>query len=75
MTRLKYRSPVRLMWADRRHWELDAWRLNVARWCPGAPCYLPGVRYARHWLTVTWWRRAWSARYQDERQPWSPHDL
>jgi len=66
---------VWLIIGDRKHWELSAWRLNIGRWCPGAPCHLPGVHYRRHWPTVTIWRRSWSRRYDDARQPWSPHDL
>lgn len=57
---------VALVVGDRRHWELDTWRLNVGRWCPGAPCHLPGVAYRQHWISFRLWRRAWSVRYDEQ---------
>jgi len=61
---------VSLTVGDRRHWELDAGRLNVSRWCPGAPCS-DEVASGPHWVRVRLWRRAWSARYSDPPQEWS----
>jgi len=68
------KGQVALIIGDRKHWELDAWRLNVSRWCPGAPDCLPGVAHRRHRIRIRIWRRTWSARYDDARQSWSPHD-
>lgn len=39
------------------HWEIRIWRLHVARWCIGAPCYLKGVNDPRHPLEVYTVRR------------------
>lgn len=52
-------------YGDRRHWELTIGRMHLERWCPGAPCGLPGVGRERHWVRVRLWRRSWSARYDD----------
>jgi hypothetical protein len=53
-------TPVSLHYSDRRHWELNLWRLNLVRWCPGAPCYV--VPYRRHWIRIRIWARSGSAR-------------
>lgn len=66
--RVTHGRQVRLVADDRRHWQLDAWRLNVSRWCPGEPCQVPASEKLpeRHWLRVRLWRRSWSARYADQ---------
>lgn len=46
-----------ITYRDRRHWSLDIGRFGAYRWCPGAPCHLPGVARQRHWPRVTWERR------------------
>lgn len=43
-------------WKDRRHWEIDIHRLGIYRWCPGAPCHLPGVAPVRHAIGIAWTR-------------------
>jgi len=52
-------------YSDRKHWELDNRWFRLARWCPGAPCHLRGVRYKRHWVHVIVWHRKDSARERD----------
>ena len=44
-----------LLYGDRKHWGVDIGRWNISRWCPGAPCHLPGVKRGRHWITVNRW--------------------
>lgn len=39
---------------DRRHWTFDIGRFGVYRWCPGAPCSLPGVERERHMIHFAW---------------------
>lgn len=38
-------------WGDLRHWELFIGRLQVYRWCAGAPCHLTpsGHPIGLHW--------------------------
>jgi hypothetical protein len=45
-----------LTWGDRRHFEIQFSRFAITRWCPGAPCHLPGVKTARHWPAVIVYR-------------------
>lgn len=51
--RINYRSQaMRVVYRDRRHWTLCVGRAWIERWCPGASCSLPHVRYLRHWIRV-----------------------
>jgi hypothetical protein len=45
-----------LTWGDRRHFEIQFSRFAITRWCPGAPCHLPGVKAGRHWPAVIVYR-------------------
>ena len=58
---MKTRLYRHLQWGDRKHWQVDIGRLNVERWCSGAPCHLPGVRGGRHLVRAKIWNRSWSA--------------
>jgi hypothetical protein len=51
-----------LTWGDRRHFELHVGRFAIERWCPGAPCHLPGVADRPHVPRVVIYRRTGSAR-------------
>jgi hypothetical protein len=50
---------------DRKHWQADLGRFSLERWCPGAPCHLPGVRVRHHWIRVRIYRRTGAARFDD----------
>lgn len=65
--RVTHGRQVSLVVSDRRHWQMDAWRLNISRWCPGETCQVPASERLpeRHWLRVRLWRRSWSARYSE----------
>lgn len=44
-----------LEYGNRKHWELTVRRWRISRWCPGAPCHLPGAAAGRHWMHVSRW--------------------
>lgn len=49
---MRFRRSRRVIWGDRKHWELRIGWLNIYRWCKGKPCHLPGIRLRWHPVKV-----------------------